>query len=614
MTRIYLCFVPENNEEAIKLAEHLEANYPQAFVDGSEPGIEWNHLVERIQRCDIFMYLVSPAALNNEEWYNQLDVARHQKKPAVALNMTESSGLFPVLGEIAPIEMSDGITKSNLFAVDRSLALLKRSTVRSRLRLPLTILILLIAAVLIGVFAVMNMGDDDKDSDDSAQTTSESTQTFLPSPNPTGNVRVIIQAARVDVRQQNGEWQALAESGVVTQGYTVRTSRSGQAELTFFNSDRIQLLPNTELDLLQLTGDATGDSQAEASLLRGTALFEISRAITETSFHQITSPVAQALAQRGRYEVIVGENGQTTFRVQEGQLDVTTQDEQTSRVDAGFELTVTEAGEMLEIAQASTSVPTLEPTLNVTAILEPSPAPTTLPATKISTDLPEASATATATSTTSETEGVSTAANVLETDSVPATATDEPEVTASPSATSTLRSTNTATSIPTDTRTATRANTATATATLTPSATNTAAFTAFPTSTPRPANTLPPSNTPLPTNTALPSPTSTPRPTITPTIGATINPNIECPGAPVSRLNVEDTALVINPIGLSVREEPGLSGVIREYVAEGAEVVIVNGPECANGYRWWFVRVDNNSEGWVAEGGSDSYYLEPVQP
>lgn len=86
---------------------------------------------------------------------------------------------------------------------------------------------------------------------------------------------------------------------------------------------------------------------------------------------------------------------------------------------------------------------------------------------------------------------------------------------------------------------------------------------------------------------------------------------VNCEGAPQSRLVLGADA--ITTINLNVRDSPSTSGEkLGEFLPDQI-VSVVNGPECADGYAWYFVQA-NGLMGWVAEGTGDSYFIAPVKP
>ena len=158
-------------------------------------------------------------------------------------------------------------------------------------------------------------------------------------------------------------------------------------------------------------------------------------------------------------------------------------------------------------------------------------------------------------------------------------------------------------SLPTETPTYTRTPTLTSTPTNTVTPSSTATDTLTPTLTRTPTTTFTPSYTPTPSD--------TPTATFTPTITPTPTP-VNCPDAPTSRLWPGITGRVApGPLGNNMRSAPTTSSNrILEIPAE-AQFLVVDGPECAEGFTWW--QVEYNGEiGWTAEGNFTEYFLDPL--
>lgn len=61
-----------------------------------------------------------------------------------------------------------------------------------------------------------------------------------------------------------------------------------------------------------------------------------------------------------------------------------------------------------------------------------------------------------------------------------------------------------------------------------------------------------------------------------------------------------------------MRAEPGLDSEWMKYLPVASEVFLVDGPVCANQFRWWEIELENDETGWVAEGDMVYYYLELI--
>lgn len=139
-----------------------------------------------------------------------------------------------------------------------------------------------------------------------------------------------------------------------------------------------------------------------------------------------------------------------------------------------------------------------------------------------------------------------------------------------------------------------------------------------------------PTATPTPTETATPTPTLTPTFTLTPTptpeptvgteaptpVPPTLEPIIDCPGAPPSLLRVGDIAVVdFNELGaLRLLADPN-GGVMstRTQAYDNHVLEIVAGPVCVTSAYYWYVQnlSNNGTLGWAAEAAGDERYMCP---
>ena len=89
-----------------------------------------------------------------------------------------------------------------------------------------------------------------------------------------------------------------------------------------------------------------------------------------------------------------------------------------------------------------------------------------------------------------------------------------------------------------------------------------------------------------------------------------------CPGTYWSNLRVGDTAMVSQdpPLPNRVRQTPNKQGEVLGQIPPGENLLILDGPECANGWVWWYISAENqNLSGWTAEGDETSYWLILVE-
>ncbi|PJF29163.1 MAG: hypothetical protein CUN52_09770 [Phototrophicales bacterium] len=119
--------------------------------------------------------------------------------------------------------------------------------------------------------------------------------------------------------------------------------------------------------------------------------------------------------------------------------------------------------------------------------------------------------------------------------------------------------------------------------------------------------------TPTSTSTTSPaSPTAIPTSSVVVPVGA----SVLCPGAPASIVRTGITGRVFvggpNRGPLNVRQTPSTSAPIVRIIPEGTRFAIIGGPQCANNFTWWQVRLDDGVVAWVAEGTSAQYFIEPA--
>ena len=142
---------------------------------------------------------------------------------------------------------------------------------------------------------------------------------------------------------------------------------------------------------------------------------------------------------------------------------------------------------------------------------------------------------------------------------------------------------------------------------------------------PVPAATTAPLATASPPATVAPLPTFTPFPTIVPAV-ATLAPTLPSPagtgcqfaysgggGLPVA-IGGQAEVTVLGA-GLRLRGGSGLGyGLLRE-LPTGTRMDVLNGPLCADGYRWWQVRLADGTVGWVADSNTSGWWIQtPTGP
>ena len=89
-----------------------------------------------------------------------------------------------------------------------------------------------------------------------------------------------------------------------------------------------------------------------------------------------------------------------------------------------------------------------------------------------------------------------------------------------------------------------------------------------------------------------------------------------CPDAPPQRVQVGDRAYVCTKNDrLILRENPNREAAEITSIDPGTQMMIIDGPECADKWSWWKVKTESGDMGWVSEGGDDldPYYICPTE-
>ncbi|MCB9437673.1 MAG: FecR domain-containing protein [Anaerolineales bacterium] len=616
MRKVYLIFAPQDEPFAIQLAQKLQAKGFE--VEGSRTEDTWENRLTYLIQSEFAIYLVSARAISDENWQNLIDEAVRRRIPVQGILIEGTDEVFPEPGTYPVIDMTGNITEQAMLRLERTLGLdTKSNTTGPMLGRRWLWLLAIILFAGIAYFAFSQLQDD----------TPEITSI------PPLEASLLVTQPQVAVRQNNNQWQDVADRRTVRQGYSIRTDNEGNASLVFMDGDKTEIGHDTivTLDVLSSMSDET-TNQVRLSLSQG----QITNSVVSTTSgsHQVHTSLADIFADESVYTIMVATNGTVTLEVIEGAIEIL-QNGERRNLNQGEVLTLPSRLAVAQTTQTAaaytnTPTPTVTMTITPTATSTETVLPTTSPTETVTPTPSHTSPSSPSETVTEEPVAVlpsSPTGTVSETVAVSDTPTMQPSVTSTPSRTvtpsrtprnsatptQTVRASNTptvtraASSTRTPSATASRTLTSTATRTVTRTRTHTPTHTYTPSNTPTPTATWTPSVTPLPTNTLFPTRTATGSAT------ATIDPNsVPCPGAPLSRLYVGDTARVIVQSGLSLRDEPGFLSVIIAYLAYQEEVLVIDGPVCANDFRWWYVRTEEDVEGWSAEGGIDAYYLEPA--
>ncbi|MCA9890949.1 MAG: SH3 domain-containing protein [Anaerolineae bacterium] len=96
--------------------------------------------------------------------------------------------------------------------------------------------------------------------------------------------------------------------------------------------------------------------------------------------------------------------------------------------------------------------------------------------------------------------------------------------------------------------------------------------------------------------------------------GSTISPADAAPGdGEVGSLTIGGGAVINTTDGdrLNMRSGPGVDFSRLARLADGAQVIVLEGPVAADGFVWWRVRTVDGTEGWVVQSADDVRTLIP---
>ncbi|MDZ4671178.1 MAG: SH3 domain-containing protein [Phototrophicales bacterium] len=118
------------------------------------------------------------------------------------------------------------------------------------------------------------------------------------------------------------------------------------------------------------------------------------------------------------------------------------------------------------------------------------------------------------------------------------------------------------------------------------------------------------------TTTIAPPPVVSTTPVAVPTsnIVIPVGATVLCAGSPVSivRSGINGRVTVFNTGPVNVRQSAGTTFPVSRILPENARFAIIGGHQCVDGYTWWQIRLDDGVVGWVAEGTTSQYFIEPA--
>lgn len=87
----------------------------------------------------------------------------------------------------------------------------------------------------------------------------------------------------------------------------------------------------------------------------------------------------------------------------------------------------------------------------------------------------------------------------------------------------------------------------------------------------------------------------------------------QCGNGMIQQLKIGNVGRVPldEPTPSTLRSEPGGQGI--GYIQPGETFAVLDGPQCtpSTGTSWWYVQINDFSEGWISEGNKGDYWIEP---
>ncbi len=106
--KAYLNYIPLDYNFAVQIAHYLEEKREALNIDNPEGAKDWEEIVDRISESNLLIYFISPEALLDPFWQDQLNEALKRDIPVIGLLVREIDTILPSVGERQPIDMTRG--------------------------------------------------------------------------------------------------------------------------------------------------------------------------------------------------------------------------------------------------------------------------------------------------------------------------------------------------------------------------------------------------------------------------------------------------------------------------------------------------------------------------
>jgi hypothetical protein len=185
--KVYLNYISLDYNYAIQIAHYLEEKRDLLNVDSPESAADWEEIVKRISEADVLVYFISPEAVIDSFWQNQLNEALLREIPVIGLLVRETDTILPSVGERQPIDMTRGSYNTHLKELEALLDVYLNEGIFSALNQRLIAIIGFTVIILIAVCLLLFESGDAVSPFDQTLTSAAQrpTNTLTPTSTPT---------------------------------------------------------------------------------------------------------------------------------------------------------------------------------------------------------------------------------------------------------------------------------------------------------------------------------------------------------------------------------------------------------------------------------------------
>ena len=390
MAKIYIAFIQEDEEAARKMAAYFRQHSHK--INGSVVTVSWERTALAIEQCDLFIYMISPAAIQSPLWKQQLDEAMRLKKDVQGIIIKKIDTVFPDRGYRYTLDMVHGISSRQLLTIHHSLQPHLKTQTHTRSIAPprgrpmWLYAVAIIVLILVGTFIYIQVSGAPANEDKTASRAgAEANPTISPRPNSHLSVQLTEINPPIEIQlNEAAGWQVVTDDTTIPNGTRLRTNDFGRVTLLLPNGDQIIVKPTSDIQIMNIV-EINDQWQVKLQLFAG-AIEQHTEDLTTD--YTVTTPRLILNPTSRRYEVLIENDTTTILQVHAGTVAVSNENNQLT-VAAGNELVlpannrffdVHPIGETARITvtpiPSATLIPSITPENSPTSSLTPTPTPT----------------------------------------------------------------------------------------------------------------------------------------------------------------------------------------------------------------------------------------------